>query len=87
MCWCGQMLRRHVATGHELTVEQYRARWNLPCEHPMTTQLFGAPIRVCQTAWLGAVVGNPANHRSRSHQKPWQHRNRDLGDEEGRDRR
>jgi predicted transcriptional regulator len=34
--WRGQMLRRHVATGHELTVEQYRARWNLPREHPMT---------------------------------------------------
>jgi predicted transcriptional regulator len=30
------MLRRHVAIGHELTVEQYRARWNLPREHPMT---------------------------------------------------
>ena len=34
--WRGQMLRRHVTTGHGLTVEQYRARWNLPREHPMT---------------------------------------------------
>ena len=24
--WRGQMLKRHVATGHGLTVEQYRAR-------------------------------------------------------------
>jgi predicted transcriptional regulator len=31
----GQMLKRHIA-GHGLSVEQYRARWNLPCEHPMT---------------------------------------------------
>jgi predicted transcriptional regulator len=30
------MLRRHLATGHELTVDQYRARWNLSREHPMT---------------------------------------------------
>jgi predicted transcriptional regulator len=30
------MLRRHLNTGHGLTVEQYRARWNLPREHPMT---------------------------------------------------
>jgi predicted transcriptional regulator len=30
------MLRRHLATGHGLTVEQYRARWNLPREHPIT---------------------------------------------------
>jgi predicted transcriptional regulator len=30
------MLKRHLATGHGLTVEQYRARWNLPRDHPMT---------------------------------------------------
>jgi predicted transcriptional regulator len=29
------MVRRHPATGHGLTVEQYRAHWNLPREHPM----------------------------------------------------
>jgi predicted transcriptional regulator len=34
--WRGQMLRRHLATGHGLTIEQYRARWNLPREHPVT---------------------------------------------------
>ena len=34
--WRGQMLKRHLATGHGLTVEQYRARWNLPGDHPMT---------------------------------------------------
>src|SRR6266853_2313943 len=34
--WRGQMLKRHLATGHGLNVEQYRARWNLPREHPMT---------------------------------------------------
>jgi len=33
--WRGLMVRRHLATGHGLTVEQYRARWNLPREHPM----------------------------------------------------
>jgi predicted transcriptional regulator len=34
--WRGQMVRRHLATGHGLSVDQYRARWNLPREHPMT---------------------------------------------------
>jgi len=35
-CGCrGQMLRRHVLTGHGLTVEQYRTRWNLPREHAL----------------------------------------------------
>jgi predicted transcriptional regulator len=34
--WRGQMLRRHLATAHELTVEQYRARWKLTRDHPLT---------------------------------------------------
>src|SRR5437764_5332238 len=34
--WRGQMLKRHLATGHGLSVEQYRARWNLTREHAMT---------------------------------------------------
>ena len=34
--WRGQMLKRHVSTSHGLTVEQYRARWNLTREHAMT---------------------------------------------------
>jgi predicted transcriptional regulator len=33
--WRGQMLRRHLATGHRSTVEQYRAQWKLPREHLM----------------------------------------------------
>jgi predicted transcriptional regulator len=34
--WRGKMLRRHLDTAHGLSVDQYRARWNLPREHPMT---------------------------------------------------
>ena len=34
--WRGQMLKRHVLTGHGLTVEEYRTRWNLSREHPLT---------------------------------------------------
>jgi predicted transcriptional regulator len=34
--WKGQMLRRHIATAHGLTVEQYRARWNLLVDHAIT---------------------------------------------------
>jgi predicted transcriptional regulator len=34
--WRGQILKRHLATGHRLTVEQYRAQWKLPREHLMT---------------------------------------------------
>jgi predicted transcriptional regulator len=34
--WRGQMLKRHLASGHGLSVDQYRARWNLSREHPIT---------------------------------------------------
>src|SRR5260221_391116 len=34
--WKGSMLRRHVATAHNLSVQQYRARWNLPADHAIT---------------------------------------------------
>jgi predicted transcriptional regulator len=34
--WRGQMLRRHIATGHGLSVDQYRVRWNLIRAHEMT---------------------------------------------------
>jgi predicted transcriptional regulator len=34
--WRGQMLRRHVTTAHGVTVDGYRARWNLPADHAMT---------------------------------------------------
>ena len=34
--WRGQMLRRHVTTAHGLTVDEYRARWRLSAEHPLT---------------------------------------------------
>jgi predicted transcriptional regulator len=30
------MLRRHLATGHGLSVDQYRTRWKLPRDHALT---------------------------------------------------
>jgi predicted transcriptional regulator len=35
---CGmelQMLKRHLSTHHDMSVEDYRAKWNLPADHPM----------------------------------------------------
>jgi predicted transcriptional regulator len=34
--WRGQMLRRHITTSHGLGVQEYRNRWNLRPEHPLT---------------------------------------------------
>ena len=34
--WRGLTLRRHLTSRHGLSVEQYRVRWTLPREHPIT---------------------------------------------------
>ena len=34
--WKGSMLRRHLTAAHGLTTDQYRARWNLKPDHPVT---------------------------------------------------
>jgi MucR family transcriptional regulator, transcriptional regulator of exopolysaccharide biosynthesis len=31
--WRGNMLRRHIMARHELSADEYRARWNLSREH------------------------------------------------------
>ena len=38
--WTGSMLRRHVSAAHGLSVEEYRARWNLPTDHAMTAPAY-----------------------------------------------
>ena len=38
--WRGKMLRRYLATGDGLTVEQCRARWKLTREHEMTAPVY-----------------------------------------------
>lgn len=34
--WRGKMLRRHIAAQHQLAPNEYRARWRLSPEHPLT---------------------------------------------------
>jgi predicted transcriptional regulator len=66
--WRGKMLRRHLATGHELSVEQYRVRWNLPREHPMT-----APSYSEQRSSLAKQIGlgrGRGRGRSASREEP-----------------
>src|SRR6476469_6702840 len=38
--WRGQMLRRHVKAAHALTPEQYRARWSLRPDYPLTAHAY-----------------------------------------------
>jgi predicted transcriptional regulator len=36
----GQTIRRHLSTRHGLQPEQYRARWKLPSDHPITAPAY-----------------------------------------------
>jgi predicted transcriptional regulator len=36
----GKAMRRHLSTRHGLAPEQYRARWKLPADHPITAPAY-----------------------------------------------
>ena len=38
--WAGSVLRRHLETAHGLTVDQYRARWNLRRDHALVAPAY-----------------------------------------------
>jgi len=48
----GKMLRRHVKGAHGLTPEQYRARWTLSLDYPLT-----APAYAAQRSALAKQMG------------------------------
>ena len=57
--WRGQTLRRHLSSRHELSVDQYRARWNLSREHPIT-----APSYSERRSGLAKQIGLGRGRRS-----------------------
>jgi predicted transcriptional regulator len=54
--WKGQVLRRHLGT-HRLTIEQYRERWSLPIDHPMTAPSY-SERRSAMAKQIGLGRGN-----------------------------
>jgi predicted transcriptional regulator len=40
------MLRRHLATDHDMTPDEYRAKWNLPRDYPMSAPNYSERRRV-----------------------------------------
>jgi ROS/MUCR transcriptional regulator protein len=78
--WRGQMLRRHLTTGHGLTVMNIVLAGNSPA----TTQSPHQATRIAdqclpKSLVSVAVVGNPARNLNPLHLKAQQDRNRDLG--------
>jgi predicted transcriptional regulator len=64
--WRGQMLRRHLTSGHGLSIDQYRVRWNLSREHPLT-----APSYSERRSGLAKQIGlGRGRRRSREEPEP-----------------
>jgi predicted transcriptional regulator len=54
---CGQsfkMLKRHISTDHQMTPDQYRAKWDLPPSYPMVAAEYAATrSRLAKDSGLG----------------------------------
>jgi predicted transcriptional regulator len=57
-------LRRHLA-GHGLTPEQYRVKWNLPSDYPMTAPNYAAQrSAIAKTLGLGQIRRKAGSRKS-----------------------
>ena len=67
---CGKkmkMLKRHLATEHDLTPEEYRARWDLPADYPMVAQEYAETRRdLAVKIGLGRKPGQKRGRRKKS---------------------
>ncbi|WEK47991.1 MAG: MucR family transcriptional regulator [Candidatus Andeanibacterium colombiense] len=63
---CGKkmkMLKRHLSTDHDLSVEEYRARWKLPADYPLIAPNYAQKRReLAKSLGLGR---KPAQKRGR----------------------
>ena len=80
--WRGLTLRRHLSSRHGLSGDQYRARWNLPREHPLTAPSYserrsglakelglGRGRRASREEPEPAALGGPAVRQPRSRRR------------------
>jgi predicted transcriptional regulator len=60
---CGtslKMLKRHLATDHGMTPDEYRAKWNLPPSYPMVALGYAATrSQLAKDSGLGRKVEAP----------------------------
>jgi predicted transcriptional regulator len=72
---CGfraQALRRHLRGAHGLEVAQYRARWNLPVDHPITAPAYSARRSIMAKAiGLGRRRASVAIPSAPTRRRPW----------------
>lgn len=59
-------IKRHLATSHDMTPEQYRQRWNLPRDYPMTAAGYAkARSQLAKAAGLGRKPGTRRKRKTR----------------------
>jgi len=69
---CGQslkMLKRHISTDHQMTPDEYRAKWDLPASYPMVAADYAATrSKLAKESGLGrkAAAPPPPKKRGRS---------------------
>ncbi len=56
----GKLLKRHLTTAHGLGVNEYRKRWKLPADYPMT-----APNYAARRSELAKMIGLGRKRRNR----------------------
>jgi predicted transcriptional regulator len=61
---CGKsfkMLKRHISADHQMTPDQYRAKWNLPSWYPMVAPEYAATrSQLAKDSGLGRKVEAPS---------------------------
>jgi predicted transcriptional regulator len=70
---CGQsfkMLKRHISTDHQMTPEQYRAKWGLPPSYPMVAASYAATrSKLALASGLGRKAEAPPPPKKRGRPK------------------
>jgi predicted transcriptional regulator len=71
---CGQsfkMLRRHLASDHQMTPEEYRAKWDLPMSYSMVAAEYAATrSKLAKASGLGRKVAAPLLSKKRKPGRP-----------------
>ena len=63
-------LKRHLRVHHDLTFDEYRAKWNLPADYPMVAPNYAAArSALAKKMGLGRKSKKPAPPPSRSRRK------------------
>lgn len=67
---CGKkmkMLKRHLSTEHDLTPDEYRARWNLSVDYPMVAPDYAATRRdLAKKIGLGRKPGQKRGRKKKT---------------------